>query len=107
MRGLKYQAFFTRMLYHHICLKGIAERKLRNICHGKPKGLWMKRPRTMTMNKAIKAAIAVTAVMIGSSSLMAAPKRHYQEARVQSVHTDSIAALPAKQFFERLQRESN
>jgi hypothetical protein len=59
------------------------------------------------MNKAVKAAIAVTALMIGSSSLMAAPGRHYQGARVQPVHTESIAALPAKQFFERLQREGN
>ena len=58
------------------------------------------------MNKAIKAAIAVTALMIGSSSLMAAPLRHHRDVRVQPVQSVSIGALPAKQFFEQLQRDS-
>lgn len=42
--------------------------------------------------------------MIGSSSLMAAPVHHYQGARVQPVYPENTAALPAKQFFEQLQR---
>jgi hypothetical protein len=63
--------------------------------------------RTTTMNNAIKAAIAATALMIGSSSLMAAPVRHYRDAQVQPIYPQSKADLPAKQFFEQLQRDSD
>jgi hypothetical protein len=64
------------------------------------------------MNKATKAALAATALVIGSSSLMAAPVHRgpaapvqpAQDHWVQPIHLESTA-VPAKQFFEELQRD--
>jgi hypothetical protein len=63
------------------------------------------------MNTAIKAALIVAAVAAGASSAMAAPARHHSDRLVaahdpwvQPIHEDS-AAVPAKQYFEEMQRD--
>jgi hypothetical protein len=59
------------------------------------------------MQNTIKAVLVVAALAAGASSAMAAPVRHQQnDPWVQPIHLDNNA-VPAKQFFDELQRDGD
>lgn len=57
------------------------------------------------MQNTIKAVLVVAALAAGASSAMATPARYQQsDPWVQPIHMDN-SAVPAKQFFDELERD--
>jgi hypothetical protein len=59
------------------------------------------------MNDTLKIAIVLASLAVGASPTMAAPAHHHRapsDPWVEPIHLDNTA-VPAKQFFEEMQRD--
>jgi hypothetical protein len=60
----------------------------------------------MVMNDTVKIAIVIASLAVGATGATAAPTvRHAHDPWVSPIHLDSFA-VPAKQFFDELERDS-